>query len=173
MKPGRDRLRAGSGAGGTGDGNVSRSGGRVAAGARAGSRARSPERGSATVWVAVSVTVLCVVFAAVLALGQVVVARHRAGAAADLAALAAADNAPRGPVPACAEAAGVAREQGAEMVRCAVVGALAEVTVRARVGPYGPKVRSRAGPPETLGPAEPPAPPAPLPEEVPAPAEPP
>ncbi|WP_370531932.1 pilus assembly protein TadG-related protein, partial [Streptomyces venezuelae] len=49
--------------------------------------------GAATVWVAFAACALCVVFAAVLALGQAVSARHRAGGAADLAALAAADRA--------------------------------------------------------------------------------
>lgn len=106
------------------------------------------DRGSATVWVAMAATVLCVVFAAVLAMGQAVVARHRAGSAADLAALAAADHALQGPGPACEKAATVARAQGAAVVRCAVQGEIAEVTAQVRFGPYGPKVRSRAGPPE-------------------------
>ncbi|MGW8602069.1 pilus assembly protein TadG-related protein, partial [Streptomyces sp. NPDC055893] len=55
--------------------------------------ARGRDRGAATVWAAFAACALCVVFGAVLALGQAVAARHRAGGAADLAALAAADRA--------------------------------------------------------------------------------
>lgn len=113
-------------------------------GLAAGLRAR--DRGSASVWVAVAASALCVVFAAVLALGQAVAARHRAGGAADMAALAAADRALWGTAEACAGAARVAGAQGGEVVRCTVTGEIADVTVRARFGPYAPEVRSRAGP---------------------------
>ncbi|WP_343242225.1 Rv3654c family TadE-like protein [Streptomyces sp. SID9727] len=106
-----------------------------------------------TVWAAVTTVTLCTVFAVVLALGQVVAVRHRAGAAADLAALAAADRALEGVEPACASAEEVARAQGAEVVRCAVLGEVADVTARVRLGPYAPQVRSRAGPPEGVPPA--------------------
>ncbi|MFF5334717.1 Rv3654c family TadE-like protein [Streptomyces sp. NPDC013181] len=85
-------------------------------------------------------------FAVVLALGQLVAARHRAGGAADLAALAAADRALEGEAAACAVAEEVAGAQGAELVRCAVVGEVADVTAGARFGLYVPEVRSRAGP---------------------------
>lgn len=104
----------------------------------------------ATVWVAMTTAALCVVFAIVLALGQVVVARHRAGGAADLAALAAADRALRGTEAACRAAEEVAGAQGAMVVRCAVQGEIADVTARVRFGPYTPTVRSRAGPPEAV-----------------------
>lgn len=104
----------------------------------------------ATVWVAVTTAALCVVFAIVLALGQVVVARHRAGGAADLAALAAADRALRGTEAACRAAEEVAGAQGAMVVRCAVQGEIADVTARVGFGPYTPTVRSRAGPPEAV-----------------------
>ncbi|MEU3450357.1 Rv3654c family TadE-like protein [Streptomyces thermolilacinus] len=109
---------------------------------------RGADRGSATVWSAMAAGALCVVFAAVLALGQAVAARHRAGGAADLAALAAADRALRGAEDACEAAARVARAQHAEVVACSLRGEVAEVTARARFGPYAPAVRSRAGPPE-------------------------
>lgn len=109
----------------------------------------SRDRGSATVWAAMATTALCAVFAVILAMGQAVVARHRAGSAADLAALAAAGHALRGPEAACARAAEVAGAQGAEVVRCAVAGEIADVTARAAFGPYAPAVRSRAGPPDT------------------------
>ncbi|MFD5895763.1 MULTISPECIES: Rv3654c family TadE-like protein [unclassified Streptomyces] len=110
----------------------------------------SRDRGSATVWAALATTALCAVFAVVLAMGQAVVARHRAGSAADLAALAAAGHALRGAEAACARAAEVAGAQGAEVVRCAVVGEIADVTARADFGPYAPTVRARAGPPDAL-----------------------
>ncbi|MER5967928.1 Rv3654c family TadE-like protein [Streptomyces sp. NPDC002057] len=108
---------------------------------------RRSDRGAATVWVALAACALCVVFGAVLALGQAVAARHRAGGAADLAALAAADRALWGEAEACGAASRVAAAQGAELVACAVRGELAEVTARVVRGPYRPEVRSRAGPP--------------------------
>ncbi|MFD7748234.1 Rv3654c family TadE-like protein [Streptomyces sp. NPDC059694] len=108
--------------------------------------ASGADRGVATVWVAVTATVLCTVFALVLALGQAVAARHRAGGAADLAALAAADRALEGAVVACEAARRVALAQGGELARCAVDGEIADVTARARFGPYAPTVRARAGP---------------------------
>ncbi|WP_411079633.1 Rv3654c family TadE-like protein [Streptomyces sp. cmx-18-6] len=104
----------------------------------------------ATVWVAVTAATLCAVFALVLALGQAVAARHRAGGAADLAALAAADRALEGVKVACGAARRVAVAQGALIVRCAVRGEVADVTARARFGLYEPDVRSRAGPPVAL-----------------------
>lgn len=109
-------------------------------------------------WATVAVGALCCVFAAVLALGQAVAARHRAGGAADLAALAAADRALEGEGPACEAAARVAGAQRAELVRCAVSGEIAEATARVRLGPYTVQVRARAGPPTTQAPGpDPPA----------------
>lgn len=111
----------------------------------------------ATVWVAMTTATLCAVFAIVLVLGQVVVARHRAGGAADLAALAAADRALWGTEAACRAAEEVAGAQGAMVVRCAMQGEIADVTARVRFGPYTPTVRSMAGPPEAVpGPSGPP-----------------
>ncbi|WP_322784789.1 Rv3654c family TadE-like protein [Streptomyces sp. VB1] len=109
------------------------------------------DRGVATVWVAVTAAGLCTVFAVVLALGQAVAARHRAGGAADLAALAAADRALEGTVAACATARRVALAQGAVLVRCAVRGEIADVTARSEFGPYLPAVRAQAGPPVDPG----------------------
>ncbi|WUL62482.1 hypothetical protein OHS16_13915 [Streptomyces sp. NBC_00344] len=93
-------------------------------------------------------TSLCVVFAALLAMGQGVAARHRAGGAADLAALSAADRALLGREAACGAAAKVAGAQGAHIVRCTVSGDIADVTAQAGFGPYRPEVRARAGPPD-------------------------
>ncbi|MFJ7221853.1 Rv3654c family TadE-like protein [Streptomyces sp. NPDC098090] len=123
------------------------------------------DRGLATVWVAMTTATLCAVFAVVLALGQVVAVRHRAGGAADLAALAAADRALQGPGAACGAAEQVATAQGAVVVRCAVRGEVADVTARVSLGPYEPVVRSRAGPPGAapgpFGPVPPARPPDP------------
>ncbi|WP_323183876.1 Rv3654c family TadE-like protein [Streptomyces sp. NBC_01221] len=105
------------------------------------------DRGLATVWVAMTMATLCVVFAVVLALGKVVAVRHLAGGAADLAALAAADRALQGAEEACGAAEKVAAAQGAVVVRCVVRGEVADVTAQVRFGPYEPEVRSRAGPP--------------------------
>lgn len=119
-------------------------------------RDRVGDGGLATVWAAVTTATLCTVFAVVLALGQVVAARHRAGGAADLAALAAADRALEGEAEACRSAREVAGAQGAEVVRCVVQGEVADVTAKARFGPYAPVVRARAGPAATASPAPPP-----------------
>ncbi|WP_373315851.1 Rv3654c family TadE-like protein [Streptomyces canarius] len=89
---------------------------------------------------------LCVVFGAVLALGQAVVVRHRAAGGADLAALAAADHWAEGGTAACARAERLAAAQGVRLVRCAIVGDTSEVTVAAGRGPFTAEVRARAGP---------------------------
>ncbi|WSP72871.1 flp pilus-assembly TadE/G-like family protein [Streptomyces sp. NBC_01236] len=115
-------------------------------------RTLSSDRGSATVWTAGAIAVLCVVFGAVLAMGQAVVVRHRAAGAADLAALAAADHWTDGATAACAEADRVARAQHARLVRCAVEGEISDVTAASGRGPLAAEVRSRAGP---AGPVEP------------------
>jgi len=117
------------------------------------------EAGSGTVLVlSVACVVWCVGVAGACA-GSAVVARHRAGAAADLAALAAADHAAWGAPAACAEAARVAGSMRATLVRCGVHAGVADVSVRvpfpwARLPtgdahgglPAQVTVRSRAGP---------------------------
>ncbi|MEV6954987.1 Rv3654c family TadE-like protein [Streptomyces sp. NPDC051183] len=92
-------------------------------------------------------TVLGAVFGGVLLLGQAVVARHRAAAAADLAALAAAASWTHGPEAACATAVRVAVAQGARLTGCVVAGETAQVTARVASGPFTPPIRARAGPP--------------------------
>ncbi|GAA2382806.1 hypothetical protein GCM10010420_00960 [Streptomyces glaucosporus] len=104
------------------------------------------DRGSATVWAALCGVTLCVVAAVVLGLGQAVAVRHRAGAAADAAALAAADHAVLGAEEACSAAREVADAQRARVVRCQVRDLVADLTVRVRAGPYAAGVRARAGP---------------------------
>ncbi|MFF5801836.1 Rv3654c family TadE-like protein [Streptomyces sp. NPDC012746] len=108
---------------------------------------RCRERGSATVWGALVTTVLVAVFGGVLLLGQAVVARHRAAAAADLAALAAAASWAHGPETACATAMRVARAQGATLTSCTLRGEISEISARAPTGPFAPAATARAGPP--------------------------
>nr|WP_078606740.1 Rv3654c family TadE-like protein [Streptomyces flavidovirens] len=104
------------------------------------------DQGAATVLAVAVVAVLGVVFAGVLAMGQAVVARHRAGGAADLAALAAAGQWMRGEAAACGWAAEVAAAQEVRLVRCSVSGEISDVTAEAGTGPYSATVRARAGP---------------------------
>ncbi|OBG79741.1 helicase [Mycobacterium sp. E3298] len=79
-------------------------------------------------------------------LGAVVVARHRAQAAADLAALAAAARLPSGADAACARATAVARRMRADDTGCAVDGPDVVVTVRVAVFGSAASAAARAGP---------------------------
>jgi secretion/DNA translocation related TadE-like protein len=82
-------------------------------------------------------------------LGSAVVARHRAQAAADLAALAAAVRLTGGPEAACAQAKAVAREMRASSTGCAVddLDVVVTVDVRLAVGGWGSaRAAARAGP---------------------------
>ena len=85
-------------------------------------RMGAQDRGSGTVHVLTLAMVLGVLLLAVLLLAQAGIAAHRAGKAADLAALAAADTA-RGLVAGdpCGAAERVARDNGARLERCALV----------------------------------------------------
>ena len=112
----------------------------------------SGERGSATVWVVALSGVLAVLASTVVLVGAGVVARHRASAAADLAALAAAGRASLGGHDACRVAAEAARVNAAELTSCTVdADAVVEVQVRVPVrlgvlGHHGATGRARAGP---------------------------
>ncbi|WP_308066247.1 Rv3654c family TadE-like protein, partial [Mycobacterium fragae] len=77
-------------------------------------------------------------------LGAAVVARHRAQAAADLAALAAAARLPAGPETACARATNVARVMRIDRIGCAVDDLDVVVTVQVRV-PIGGWGSARTG----------------------------
>jgi secretion/DNA translocation related TadE-like protein len=82
-------------------------------------------------------------------LGSAVVARHRAQAAADLAALAAAARLPAGPEMACAQATTVAREMRVDGIQCAVddLDAVVTIEMRVAVGGWGwARAAARAGP---------------------------
>ena len=114
-------------------------------------RPRRGDDGAAALLVLGLASVLLVLALLLTALGAVAVARHRAAAAADLAALAAAARALDGEAVACAAARGVASAQGARLLTCALDGEHALVAVEVRpAGAPGrlgtAQVRARAGP---------------------------
>lgn len=101
------------------------------------------------------VAVLLWVTAAGVYLGSVVVARHRAQAAADLAALAAAARLPSGARAACARATAVTRRMRVDDTRCEVDGLDVVITVGVAVVFAGAaRAVARAGPVETGQPIE-------------------
>jgi secretion/DNA translocation related TadE-like protein len=93
------------------------------------------------------VVVLLLVTAAGAYLGSVVVARHRAQAAADLAALAAAARLPSGAAAACARATAIARAMRVTDAHCEVHDLDVIVTVRVAILFAGAaRAAARAGP---------------------------
>lgn len=89
-------------------------------------------------------------------LGAAVVARHRAQAVADLAALAAAAHVPDGAAIACAQASELARVMGTGVVACTIDGLDVVVTVEAPsalglAGMAPARAMARAGPADTHG----------------------
>ncbi|MFF1734951.1 Rv3654c family TadE-like protein [Streptomyces sp. NPDC058247] len=118
-------------------------------------RRAAGDRGSATVWAVMAMAALGLVFGCVLTMGQAVVVRHRAGGAADLAALAAADHWMEGRKEACAHAGRVAAAQDTRLVSCAVYGEVSDVTAAAGAAPLTTEVRARAGPAGPVAPEVP------------------
>jgi secretion/DNA translocation related TadE-like protein len=111
--------------------------------------------GSGTVHVLAVAVLLLATLGTVMALGSALVARHRAAAAADLAALAAADRAVEGSATACAAATAVAAHHAAQLAECRLAGDVVEVTVTVPlpVGmrALGPAIaHARAGPGDTV-----------------------
>jgi len=110
--------------------------------------------GSATVWALLAVVLIWTMAAVGAAEIAAVQTRHRADAAADAAALAAAGEGGLDPDAACADAREAAARVGADLVRCTLSGPYATVTVR-MVPPsslrwLGPvSARARAGPADT------------------------
>lgn len=113
---------------------------------------RRGDRGSATIWVLALCGVLLSLGAAAVLVGAAVAGRHRAEAAADLAALAAAGQAVAGAADPCAAATSIASVNGAVLESCTLhPGAVVEVRVAVgvRLGPLGRRqasARARAGP---------------------------
>ncbi|MCW2940492.1 MAG: helicase [Actinomycetia bacterium] len=128
---------------------------------------RRRDRGSGTVLVLAVMGVVWMVAYACMVAGGVRVARQRAHAAADQAALAAAAYGLEGPSAACARATAIAHGMGAVLSGCALVpdpaavagsGQIADVTVTtaypgpAWVGTLRIPARARAGPVSSSGP---------------------
>ncbi len=109
---------------------------------------RSNDSGAVTVWVLCAGLVLVLVAAATALAGAAMAARHRAQAAADLAALAGALLAWDGEPAACDRAADISARNGAQLVACRLDGldlvVTAEVTGAAHVGVA--RASARAGP---------------------------
>lgn len=124
---------------------------RAAASTRPVSREAS-DAGMATVWAAVGIAVIMAALLVGLHLGAAVVARHRAEAAADLAALAAAGATVLGAESACTRAEAIAAAMHATVRSCSVAGWEVLVEVRVAVPLTLPGVtpeapgRARAGP---------------------------
>ena len=89
-------------------------------------------------------------------LGAAVTARHRAQAAADLAALGAAGDVASGPDAACRQATQIAARMRSDLTDCRIDGldVVLEVSVPVRLGRWGvgpARAVARAGPVETAG----------------------
>lgn len=100
------------------------------------------DRGSATLIAVAMMAVLMAVTVGGFYIGSAVIARHRAQAAADLAALAAAGALPAGADAACGRASVIANGMGVDVVDCTVQALDVVVTVVA--GPA--RAAARAGP---------------------------
>lgn len=112
------------------------------------------DEGSGTVLVLAVVGLVLTLTVAVAALLQAAAARHRAQAAADLAALAAAQDLMDGRATPCESAQRVVRENGAELVSCDGTGQEATVVTRVDVDGFlthlGPATaKAHAGPGRT------------------------
>lgn len=115
------------------------------------SRHTTEEEGSATVTACLALAGLIVVTVLIAQFGGVVVARHRAQAVADLAALAAAGELWNGAEAGCAAAEALGRRMAAHVARCEIDGWDAVVSIEEKVplGPLGTRsIRAvaRAGP---------------------------
>jgi secretion/DNA translocation related TadE-like protein len=106
-----------------------------------------PERGSGTVLMVVVMTLAGFLITVTLVLASAIVARHRAGAVADLSALAAASG-PPGPQ-ACARARRVATANAGRLLRCRILGdgsVLVDVELAGGSGSRGSGGRGGGGP---------------------------
>ncbi|WP_433758299.1 Rv3654c family TadE-like protein [Nocardia sp. CA-135398] len=111
------------------------------------------DEGVATVFACLALAALIGATLLIAQLGAVVVARHRAQSAADLAALAAAGELMHGADAGCAEAGEIARRMGVRIQNCEVVQWDATVTVERNVpmgllGKQTVRAVARAGPVE-------------------------
>jgi secretion/DNA translocation related TadE-like protein len=115
----------------------------------------SRDRGSGTLWMLALIGLVWSVAVMAMTVGGVRAARHRAYAAADLAALAAAAHAMDGARSACRLAGVIARDSGGRLRRCVLRGRVSEVVVTSDVrtvvplGRLAATGRARAGPEST------------------------
>ena len=114
-------------------------------------RSGDRDRGSATIYAITVIAVLAAIALGAAAVGGAVVARHRAMAAADLAALAAADALAHAAADPCAAAEHIAARHDVDLRSCSTDGLVADVKVGVPVrGVLGfglvAEMRSRAGP---------------------------
>jgi secretion/DNA translocation related TadE-like protein len=100
---------------------------------------RSPQSGSASVLLLGIGLALLTIALGGQSIGAAAVARHRAGLAADLGALAGALHVPEGTVVACARARSIVTANGGRLVGCTVTGA--DVVTVVQVKPSGTAVR--------------------------------
>lgn len=111
---------------------------------------RTADAGSATILAAVGAAAMLVILAVGLQVTGAVIARHRAEAAADLAALAGATEVLSGLEAACGQAASIAAANGGRLDDCELLGLDLRITVQIAVsiGPIGTSAtgRARAGP---------------------------
>jgi secretion/DNA translocation related TadE-like protein len=120
------------------------------------------DRGSGTVWMLALIGLTWAVAAMGMTVGGVRAARHRAYAAADLAALAAASHAGDGSGSACHLAARIAHGSGGRLRRCVLHGRISEVEVVSElrdvpaIGRLTATAHARAGPERIPGPCDPP-----------------
>ncbi|MGV0744209.1 Rv3654c family TadE-like protein [Mycolicibacterium sp. XJ870] len=113
----------------------------------------SGDRGSASLLAAAMIAILLIFTACAAYLGAAVIARHRAQAAADLAALGAAGAVASGPDGACAQATRIASAMRASVTACRIDGldVVLDVQVAVDLGRWGvgpAKAAARAGPAE-------------------------
>ncbi|MBE1564832.1 Rv3654c family TadE-like protein [Nonomuraea africana] len=109
------------------------------------------ERGSATLWCVALSGLLFAIATTFAMVGAIRVAHHRAQSAADLSVLVAARWALAAPTEACERASRLAAENGAQLVRCILTDAVADlaVSVGLSLPVLGDRVvlaRARAGP---------------------------
>jgi secretion/DNA translocation related TadE-like protein len=105
------------------------------------------DSGGATVWAACAIAAVVAFGVALMAIGAVASARHRANSAADLAALAAAAYGPWGEEYACGQASWVTEQMNLQLTECGMTGWVARVEVAAAISGLGRiTARAKAGP---------------------------
>ncbi|MBP2321426.1 secretion/DNA translocation related TadE-like protein [Kibdelosporangium banguiense] len=105
------------------------------------------DSGVATVWAAWATAALMAFGGALMVIGAVASARHRANSAADMAALAAAAYGPWGEEYACGQAGWVIEQMGMQLKECRMNGWVAQVEVTATISGLGRiTARTKAGP---------------------------